>query len=108
MDTTVEELVSQLTISSGSLDEEVKEKHIDEIAACDFSAWGQLSESLNLELPEDSDVTAPGAILRKWKEQQVCNATYRTLANSFLKLNRADLARKVCQFLDKKGGQYYS
>ena len=81
------------------LDQPCSDEHLREIGIC-ITNWQIIAPHLNLS-PADEEIIAtfPGdkriRMLRRWRQKRGSSATYRGLAASFQKVERADLIDKI-------------
>ena len=81
------------------LDQPCSDEHLREIGIC-IANWRAIAPHLNLSRVDEEDIAALSGgkrirMLRRWREKTGSRATYRSLATSFQKLERADLIDKI-------------
>ena len=110
---TFEELIAYVGISADKLKKPCSDEHITSISFF-LTNWQTVAPILGLTEIDEEDVEEEGKetrnkrykTLRKWKAKNLFKATYRVLVDMFLKLDRADLAEKVCRLLIDEGMKF--
>ena len=107
---TFEELIAHVGISADKLNKPCSDEHITSISLF-LANWQTVALLLGLTETDKEDVEEEGKkiqdkrykTLRKWKDKNLFQATYRVLVDIFFELGRADLAEKVCRLLVDEG-----
>ena len=87
-------------VSKRILQQPCSDEHLREISRC-ITNWQAIAPHLNLSPADEEDIAAysPGdksiMMLRRWQEKYGSGATYRSLADSFQKSERADLIDRI-------------
>lgn len=100
---TVQDLVKRLMIDEACLDGVVTRDRFHEISR-HLSQWKLLSPKLNILKHEVEDIEGDDrspevkkvSFLGKWKEKSI-EATYRTLVESLLSIDRVEDAKSLCR-----------
>ena len=87
------------------LDQLCKDEHLSELALS-ITDWPSIAPFLGLTGAEESEIKDHATarrqkieMLRKWQTKKGRKATYRNLAEVFLKLEENELAEKLCSFI---------
>ena len=88
-------------VSKRNLQQPCSDEHLHEIGRC-ITNWQAIAPHLNLSPADEEDITAYSPedtesirMLKRWQEKYGSGATYRSLADSFQKSERADLIDKI-------------
>ena len=84
----------------GPLDQKITDQHI--LSVCGFMTdWETVASHLKLgdvdvdEIKQNSSSAKKEEMLKKWRNKELMNATYRRLGTVFLELKRADWTEKI-------------
>ena len=85
------------------LQQPCSDEHFREIGIC-ITNWQTIAPHLNLSPADEEDIATYSGdkhikMLRRWQEKIGSGATYRSLADSFQKIDRVDLIDKIRAFL---------
>ncbi len=104
----LQELVDKYHVDTVKLDREIPDNEIPVIAAY-FDSVNLYSQAMSLSPADQTTVrttlvqcdaqTAMAYCLSIWKSHYSFNATFRALLELLLRLNRVEVAARVCQYL---------
>ena len=107
---TFEKLIARVGISADELNKPCSDEHITSISLF-LTNWQTVVPLLGLNETDEENVEEEGnntqnkryKMLRRWKDKNLFEATYRVLVDVFLKLGKANLAGEVCKLLVDEG-----
>ena len=102
----LQDLIERFQLSPHQLDTELSEGHLGEVSRI-IDNHHIVGPELGLSRQEMTTISSDVhgmelqkiEMLRVWKRKCVWRATYRILIEAFLRCNRGDYARKVCELL---------
>ena len=103
-------LLARYQLGEEACNQQVTDRHLDEIASSYCRRWRSLRAELGLKaiVEHDIDHSIPGdeegkrlALFNKWKLMKGSSATYKALISALLEIKCQDDAEGVCEVLKK-------
>lgn len=111
--TTLQNLIERYQLSSDLLDKEISDEHLRKASRIidDHEIVGfelELNESEMAAINQDAHTQERQrvAMLRKWKQKNAWNATYKKFIVALLNCDRRSIARDVCELLTQSTCKY--
>ena len=104
----IQSLVDYYELSEGSLDLQVSDRHLDEIACTSCRQWKSLATRLGVPSIVVDDIDARQVseeekrrnFFFKWKSIEGSNATYRRLIEGLVEIRSQEDAESVCKLMN--------